>query len=304
MPIILLIIGIIGLYSWFQPAFKPAISLAFSSTESKPLTYPAIFPARPVPTLETSDTPSTSAISVGIYDKNSDLRLWGTNESTALPIASITKLMAAQVFLDTKPDLQSVIEVQASDYREGGKAHFFIGDRVALQDILTTALVASDNTAIAILVRATGLSETEFVEKMNNVAQQWKLDQTIFYDPIGLDSRNKSTVREVARLTKVALTYPEIKEAISLPRVTITTEAGKEVKVISTNLLNNETMAPGIIMLGGKTGSLPAAGYCFVGIFSKNDHEIIAVVLGAETETNRFVEAENLVNWAYRAYTW
>lgn len=309
MPVILLVIGIIGLYAWVNPGFFSSVSadsFFVAPESSNKIVQATISPPRDVPAKQDNNVsvPAVGAISVGVYDVKSDFKLWSLNDSSPYPIASITKLMSAMVFLDQTPNLEEIIEVKESDYRGGGRAHFFVGDKVRVSDIFKTALVASDNTAVALLVRSSGLTEEEFVAKMNEKASLMRLKQTTFVDPTGLDSGNQSTVREVAKLAEAAMSYEEIKEAIQTNRLTVTTEAGKNVDVRSTNLLLGESIAPTVRMIGGKTGSLPEAGYCFVGFFRKNDHDIITVVLGAADDEHRFLETKNLVRWAYEAYTW
>lgn len=307
MPIILLVIGIIGLYAWAQPGFLRTVSsqsLLLEPESSPQIVQATISPPRDVPIRQNSDLPIVGALSVGIYDLKSDFKLWSINDSVSYPIASITKLMSAMVFLDQNSNLEAVIEVTENDYRPGGKAHFFVGDNVVIKDIFDTALVASDNTAIALLVRSSGLSEAEFVQKMNTKAEIMRLKETVFVDPTGLQSGNRSTVREVAKLAEAAMRYPLIQEATQTNRLTLKTKNGKEVDIRSTNLLLSEPIAPGIRIIGGKTGSLPEAGYCFVGFFSKDGHDIITVVLGASDDEQRFLETKNLVRWAYEAYTW
>lgn len=307
MSVILLVIGIIGIYAWAYPGFLRAVSpeaLFLKSQNSSQIVRATISPPRNIPVRQGNDVPNVGAVSVAVYDLRSDFKLWSVNDTTSYPIASITKLMSAMVFLDLDPNLEKLVEVRESDYQPGGKAHFFVGDNVAIKDILATALVASDNTAITLLVRSSGVSEREFVEKMNAKAEIMKLKETTFVDPTGLQSGNRSTVREVAKLAETALSYPLIKEAIHTNRLTVTTKNGKEVNVQSTNLLLSESMVSGARIIGGKTGSLPEAGYCFVGFFSKDGHDIITVVLGAIDDEHRFLETKNLVRWAYEAYTW
>ena len=57
-------------------------------------------------------------------------------------------------------------------------------------------------------------------------------------------------------------------------------------------------------MIGGKTGYLAAAGYCFAGNFIKDQHEFVTVVLGAANQDARFAETERLLNWIVDSHTW
>lgn len=298
--------GLLALYAWWQPSFINEISIK-RLLQVEPVTAEVadISLNRKVPTQHTSEAPAIIAKAAGVYDSQSRLQLLTKEADHLYPIASITKLMTAMVALDLLPDLNSIYKITEADYRAGAKAHFFTGDHVRVKDLLQTSLIASDNTAIIALVHSTGLTEEEFVKKMNEKAQQLRWQHTIFFDATGLDSRNESTVREIARLASTAFTYAEIKDSTRLPKYEAETKEGRLVTVFTTNsLLTNETIGDNISMVAGKTGHVPEAGYCFVGWFSKDNHDIITVVLGAPDEDSRFTETKKLALWAYNAYTW
>lgn len=230
-----------------------------------------------------------------IYEKNID-------EKQA--IASITKLMTAMVFIDTKPNWQEIYQIKAEDKVEGGRINLFLGDELNLKDLLYTSLIASDNGATIALTRAANLSEKEFVTLMNQKALALDLKNTSFSDPVGLNENNISTAREVVLLLKAALEYPEIKEAISLPEYRYQTVLGREKVIESTDsyLLTEEF--PELKALGGKTGYINESGYCFVGLFKdENDNFFIASVLNSASRNSRFLETYNLVNW-YQQDLW
>lgn len=304
MLVVLAALGILGLYAWAQPNFNITTNNWLFSESSDQQTIDTGSISRKIPLATNFFTPSSSALAVGVYDEASRFRLWGQHETTPYPIASITKLMTVMVFLDQEVNPDRVMEITEADYRLGGKAHFFVGDQVTVNDLLQATLVASDNTAATVLVRSTGLSEEEFVAKMNEKAEQLRLLNTTFVDPTGLESGNQAPAREVARLARKAFSYPVVRHILEEPQVVVTTKAGKTVTLTSTNFLLQSSIAPGVRIMGGKTGSLPEAGYCFVALFSRNGHEIITVVLGASDDESRFSETLNLVRWAYEAYTW
>lgn len=306
MAALIITICLLVLYGWWQPSFFSSLSfsnLLGGETWQETITAVGVYP-RPRPSILTTEQPQITAAAVGVYDSRSRLRLWTTGDDKTQPIASITKLMTAMVLLDQAPDFEQVITVSSADYRSGGKAHFFVGDKVTMGDMFKTALIASDNTAIASLVRASGLTEEEFVQKMNEKAQRLRLKQTVFFDPTGLDSRNVSSVREVAKMAAEAFTYPLIQETVRRSTYTVTTAGGRSVAVTTTDNLLEAPVSADIHLLAGKTGYLPEAGYCFVGWFEQDGHEIITVVLGASDEDSRFTETKKLALWAYRTHTW
>ncbi len=230
------------------------------------------------------------------YSKNADQKQ---------PIASITKLMTALVFLKNNPGWDNVYTITASDHVEGGKLNLFLGDEVKVRDLFHTSLIASDNGATLALVHASKLSEEEFVRKMNEEAKALGLSQTSFVDPVGLSDKNVSTAREVAKLAKVALSDPEIMAATSQKEYRYETIQGREKLVESTDYLLFDSFNNSFEVLGGKTGYTDKAGYCFVGRFrDSSGREIISVVLNSAGKNDRFRESKSLVNWVFKNYFW
>ncbi|OGF23656.1 hypothetical protein A3H66_02750 [Candidatus Falkowbacteria bacterium RIFCSPLOWO2_02_FULL_45_21] len=218
------------------------------------------------------------------------------------PIASITKLFTVYTFLDFNPGWEKSYEIKAADKREGGKIYLFTGDRVTVKDLFYFSLVGSDNTATAALVQATGLSEAEFVEKMNAKAKELGLKNTRLIDPIGLKDGNISTAREVAVFAKIILAKEDINRASLTKKYEFKTEQGRKKIIVSTNELLDDYPKDGISILGGKTGYLDSSGYCLVSQFKNYEgRTIVTVVLGADSDSSRFSLTRKLVDLYYQA---
>lgn len=218
-------------------------------------------------------------------------------------IASITKLMSAIVFLEADLDLNSTYNIKAEDKVGGGKINLFLGDEVSLKDLLYTSLIASDNGATIALAGAMGLSQEEFVKKMNAKASEMSLLNTKFLDPSGLNPNNVSTPREIIKIFLEALKHKEIKEAILLAKYSYLTSQGREKSIESTDsyLLTNNSKE--IRSLGGKTGYIDEAGYCFVGKFAdKKGGVFYVVVLNSEDKNSRFLESKSLADFFRNKY--
>lgn len=236
---------------------------------------------------------------------NNHFFLFSRHADETQPIASITKLMTALVFLENNPGWDKIYKINESDKVEGGRLNLFLGDQVTVKDLFYTSLVASDNGATLALVHATRLSEADFVKAMNQKAQKIGLSQTSFEDPIGLSDKNISTAREVALLAQVALRQTEIREATSKSEYRFTTLDGRDKFVESTDYLLFNPTADSLQVLGGKTGYTEKAGYCFVGRLKNNDgQEVISVILNSNGKNERFIESRNLANWVFNSYTW
>ena len=134
---------------------------------------------------------------------------------------------------------------------------------------------------------------------MNNKAKELGLKNTVFIDPMGLDSGNKSTVTEIAELTEYALKFPLILEIFKTQNTTVSSIDNKFIhNLTSTNKLLGRI--PQII--GGKTGFTEEAGGCMMTILriSENNY-LITVVLDSDEREN---DVEKLINWVQQAYIW
>ena len=223
----------------------------------------------------------------------------------AQPIASITKLMTALVFLDNNPGWDEVYQIKPEDNIQGGKINLFLGELVRVKDLFYTSLIASDNVATIALVRSTGLSEEQFVAQMNAKALDMGLKNTNFSDPIGLSADNTSTAREVALLAEAAFKKPEILSASANQDYQFETLNGRKKMIESTDDLLFVDSPAGLEVLGGKTGYTDEAGYCYVGYMrGPSGKTVISVVLGAKGRNDRFQVSRDIAEWVLSYYDW
>ncbi|MGE5426119.1 MAG: D-alanyl-D-alanine carboxypeptidase family protein [Bacillota bacterium] len=255
---------------------------------------------------ETIPAPEVAAKSVAVLTDDGYVWLESKEEVRRQPIASITKLMTALVFLDHNPGWDKAYTIGRQDLVEGGKVNLFVGDTVSVKDLFNSSLVASDNGATLALARSTGLSDEEFIAAMNGKAKELGLMQTAFVDPIGLNDDNLSTVKDVARLAKAALDKSDIAAAVGKPSYRFATTEGREKILESTDWLLESDGGNGLQAVGGKTGYTDKAGYCFVGRFRDMSGRsvIVAVLNSGGGKNERFVQAKELAAWALNHCQW
>lgn len=257
------------------------------------------------PRKKSSDLPKIHGCIGVVLDKKSDSVLFESESEKQVPIASITKLVTALVFLDNNPDWETIYTIKSGDITTGARIYLSAGEKIRIRDLFFLSLVGSANTATRALSRSTGFSDEEFVKKMNDKMAELELSKTVFVDPIGLSYKNRSTAYEVARIAKIALSDEEIKQASLTKKYEFKTVNGVKKSVLSTNSLLNNSEMDGIELRGGKTGFIKAAGYCYVGAFADSGgNEIISVVLGGDTVSSRFKKTIELVNWTYNSFIW
>jgi D-alanyl-D-alanine carboxypeptidase len=248
----------------------------------------------------------TSAHSALVVDAASGAILFEKNASAKRSIGSMTKLMTALVFLSGNPDLSATASVESSDVREGGRQHIPIGKEVMLKDLLLASLVSSDNTATMSLVRLSGLSESDFVARMNEKAAEIGMVDTTFSDPSGLSPENRSTTPDLVALLRASLQDENIRFATEQAKASVAAVDGTTYALENTNeLLDGFVNQDPYKIVGGKTGYLPEAGYC-LGIEASKDggKNIFVVVLGSGSVAGRLRDVKALTFWAYETYEW
>lgn len=263
--------------------------------------YTESFPQK----MEDGIKPSLKSESHFVYSLSSDYVFTEHNSEKIMPIASITKLMTALVFLDINPGWENIYEIKREDRVEGGRIYLYLGDRVRVVDLFNLSLMASANTATMAMVNSTGYTEKEFIERMNKKANEIGLLNTNFVDPVGLSDFNTSSAKDLAVLLETVISHKEIKEVLQMAEYSFETAEGIYKIAYSTDGLLGIYPKNNISLIGGKTGFTNAAGYCFVGLFEDDKgRSVVSVVLGAGSISARFTETDEAVSWVYSNFVW
>jgi D-alanyl-D-alanine endopeptidase (penicillin-binding protein 7) len=137
-----------------------------------------------------------------VQDQRTGELLLAKQAGTAMPIASITKLMTAMVLLDAHLDMEEMIAIQEADKDtlRNSRSHLLVGTRLTRRDALCVALMASENRAAHALARTYPGGVRAFVKAMNEKARTMGLGETKFEDPTGLSEGNVSTAQDLSRL--------------------------------------------------------------------------------------------------------
>ncbi|MFA7365127.1 MAG: serine hydrolase [Patescibacteria group bacterium] len=239
------------------------------------------------------DRINVSASSVAVYNTNNNSFIYEKDSEEILPIASISKLMAALVFLDLDIDWDEYYKIQEGDRRFGGRDYIFLGEEVKRKDLLALAIIASDNTAVSSLISSAGFTEDEFVKMMNDKSRDMGLFRTDFKDATGLNNMNVSTAKEVAIFSSEAFSKNEISSLAVLSEYSFQTKGGRLKNVFSTNKLLFNPDEESLIIIGpGKTGYNNLSGYCLSLNFKIDGDSFVSVVLNSNTINSRFIDSE------------
>ncbi len=239
--------------------------------------------------------PDLRAAAAIIFNPRTNQILWEENSREERSIASITKVMTAAVFLENNPDLSEPVTVARSDVYQASTTKLRAGDKVKVDDLLHLLLIASDNAAARALARVSPLGSVGFIQRMNQKAIELGLLSTRYADPSGLLSDNVSSAYDMARLISLASNDERIGSIMRLAEYTVQA-ARRTIPFRTTNhLLGRQDVE----VRAGKTGFITKSGYCLATYLRLPDsgQEVAVVVLGARSNTGRFVETENLFNW-------
>lgn len=240
-----------------------------------------------------------SAESAIVIDKTAGKVPYQKNAAKIAPIASITKLMSALVFLDTNPDLEKIVTIQKTDFLDKGVLYGKAGEKIKLKDLFFTSLVGSINNATAAYVHASGITDEEFIARMNYKADELGMSNTVFADFTGLNANSVSTAYDVAQLANAAFRHPLIKEALLTKEYKFQVNSGQWFYIKNTDQLLQKKFTD-FEITGAKTGYTEEAKYTFtMQARNQEGRELVIVVLAASTTEDRFNEAAKLAEWAF-----
>lgn len=245
--------------------------------------------------------PAIYSLASALVDVKSGKVMFCKDCNRKLTLASMTKIVTADVVVDLSTDFEKIYTYQYYDDAEGQSVWLSSGDKIKVRDLFYTSLVKSANNATRALAHSTGLNDAEFAVKMNQKAKQVGANSCSFYDPTGLDWRNACSPIDYSKVAIDALKKFKISQAASTKAYSYYTENGKYIGVTNTNSLLNSNL----YVLGGKTGYLPEIGMnLMTKVRGKNGQELIAVVIGASSYYQVTNEVERLLRWGLENWTW
>jgi D-alanyl-D-alanine carboxypeptidase len=213
-----------------------------------------------------------------VYDLSAERTVALCNPYQKQPIASLTKLMTAVLAVEhlrfdgryvLTPDEQKTFKVET----------------MRADKMLELMLIPSNNAVCRIVARLVSGSEEQFAELMNRRAAELSLKDTLFANASGLPADGQhSTLFDVLALSRVALTYPRIRQAMSQPDVEL---GGIWYKGTLRDLYERHPA-----LQCGKTGYTRAAGRCLVLNYAAGGHEYIVITLGSKSVAHSFRDAE------------
>ena len=211
-------------------------------------------------------------------------------------MASTTKIMTCLIACEklNQNDLVTITN-QMLDKTEGSLIYLKVGDKITVSDLIKGALLASGNDAANSLAVYTSGSIEEFVKLMNSYATKFKMSNTHFETPSGLDSKNHySTAFDMALLTSHALNNEIFASVCKLQKTDIIIN-----DKVQTIYNHNKLLYQTENCIGVKTGFTEKSGRCLVSAYDYKGSTIIIVTLNDYDDWN---DHKKLFDYAKNQY--
>ncbi|MBU0531207.1 MAG: serine hydrolase [Candidatus Uhrbacteria bacterium] len=291
---------LIDIYDWAeQYGWREHTELASYAPES------IYVPERVAGALE----PEVTASSYIILDKNSGQILAARGADTVWPIASLTKLVTADVVLDSGVAMDKIWSVLDADDVGGAKLYVANDTDFTIEDLFYSTLVASANNAANALSRAAGLDQFGFLSAMNRRPFDLGLAYTQFVDPTGIELGNVSTAREMARLAGYVFARDEVRRytTTAIKYIDVLTD-GTTKRLKNTNWMLYYPEYEDVYVTAGKTGYLNESGWNLAVQLrpsaNDTDRELLMIVFGAASRAESFADAKRLADWTWQSHRW
>ena len=237
-----------------------------------------------------------------LMEKSTGEILYAQNEHDALPPASVTKIMTVLLTMEAidsgRIALDDMVTVSAYAAGMGGSQVFLAeGEQMSVDDLLKAVCVSSGNdAAVALAEHVAGVTEL-FVEQMNNRARELGMKDTHFVNCTGLTAEGHVTsAHDIALMSReLILHHPDIRRFTTIWMDTIRNGA---FQLANTNkLIRFYDGATGL-----KTGFTSGAGYCLSASAERENMELIAVTMGAESSKIRNAACKTLLDYGFAGF--
>lgn len=251
------------------------------------------------------------------YDTNEVIYHKNTNE--AVPIASLTKLMTYYVIEKyiSDPDNESVTVTQEmlDSLKEpaASLAGIKVGSTYTVTDLLYGLMLPSGCDAAYVLAYyASNGNIDQFVNLMNDEANNLGMNNSIFADPSGLGDyadpdnivHTYSTEEDLFLLVKELFKSARFKKIIATEFYYLDNST---TPIVNTVYMNDSYGGHGYYYkysLGGKTGNLKAAGRCLIQFASNGENTLVAITLGVPNNSVGYYnmyDHEKMFNYGFQS---
>lgn len=256
------------------------------------------------------NVPELNSPNYGVYNVDTMEEICGQNTQSKISIASITKVMTAIVAIENIPDINTKNIIDYSILN--GKVDIDLvvagirdGEELSYYDLISTMLVPSGADSAIYLSNIVFGDDQKFIDEMNKKAKEIGMNSTHFTNVTGLDAEDHySTIEDVAKMMKYAISNDKLKEIMSLESYTTT-----DGLITVTNTINRSAQRANMDInhiLGGKTGTTGDAGLCLASFSDDDGVGLISVVTGTSMYSSmpyNIIDTENLYSAIINEYS-
>jgi serine-type D-Ala-D-Ala carboxypeptidase (penicillin-binding protein 5/6) len=283
-----------------SPTSSPSVSLPLAvplqttTSRQTPSTLPT---PRPNPSVLSPFVAAPSAI---LVELDGGRVLFSKRPYHSMPIASLVKVMTALIVLKHATMAETVTVSSRAAFTPPVDMGLHPGQRISVEALLYGLLLRSGNDAAVALGEHISGSVPAFLELMNREGRSLGLRHTWFASPNGLDDRGFSTAKDLATLTRVALSIPTFARIVNTDRFVLRERAGRVRVLWNINLFRGQYFGA----MGVKTGFTTRAGQCLIAAARRGGRTLIAVVLGESAATHwqdAFGDAARLLDYGFES---
>lgn len=264
----------------YKPHHRHAVSRHHRRVHTRTVLYHALL-------LEDADTGRV------LYDYNGGIQ-W--------PPASMAKMMLLMVVEDQlkagRFHLNSPVTITAeAAYTGGSRLGLHPGQVVPLGDLMKAALIRSANDAAVAIADGVCGSTVRCVEMMNARARSLGMTHTLYGTVEGLPPRplhdaDSTDAYDLATLARALIHQTDLLQWSGME--TASFDDGAAILHNTNHLVGRFEGCDGL-----KTGFTIKAGFNLTATAQRGNMRLIAVVLGAPSNAQRFVQAAKLLDWGF-----
>jgi D-alanyl-D-alanine carboxypeptidase len=210
------------------------------------------------------------------------------------PVASTVKVLTALTVAErTDPEDEVTVGPEVEGV-PGANVGLVPGDTWTIEDLLAALLIRSGNEVAEALAVHVGGSRSRFLTLMEADGARLGVDGLELASVSGLGDANRLSASDLATIARAALADDELRSLLAAETLDLPTEG----EVPNRNLLIGSY--PGAT--GVKTGFTDGAGHSVVASARRGGRELVAVVLGAGEDPERFEAAAALLDLGFDAF--
>ena len=247
---------------------------------------------------------TVEAKSALLIEAESGRVLFEQNADEGLIPASVTKTMTMLLVFEALDSGKIALtdEVSVSENAAGmGGSQVYLepGEKMTVDKMLKSMVVASANDAAVALAEFVCGSEEAFVAAMNKRANELGCKNTHFENPTGLDDTAENHImsaRDIALITREVIKH---KKVYDYSTIWMDTVRGGAFGLTNTNrLIRFYKGATGL-----KTGSTSKAKFCISATACRDGLTLIAVIMASPTRDSRNAAASSLFDYGFANYS-